>query len=511
MSTGKSFRFIRNVGWSLLGPLGVAALNFFLIPYLVGRMGIETYGLYILMHAAASYLLLFSFGAAPTTAKYVAQFFAARDGRGVRDILRYSASLHALGALLGAALLGFGARFWIARVFQVPAPLIEPGIFVLRCAAFTGVFVALTQFAVSVMQGLQRFEWQNLVAFLQNGLMTLGAAGAVGLGLGLAGCAAWYAVLNVGICLVAQAVAWRLLRPAAGFAQGRGLGLGDMTAYSLSLALGPMAWIVTFHFDKIFIARGASMHDLTLYAVPSGLLQRLQLLPAVISTVLMPMMSEVEGPEAGETVARMYVKSVRFLLWAVLPALALLFVLMPQFLTLWLGAEFGGRSVWPARILVLAQVFYLLIYIPNSVALSRGRPWYLSAVAWAQALISLAAWWWLIPRHGILGAAAGSLVAQCVPACFYLGMVHTRLLKLPLGRYLSESLYAPCVSAGLLLALVFPLHHRVGGWPGLILLAAAGGLLYYGSTWLLLDREDRELLRRFLRWTPRPAGNPSRL
>ena len=500
---GKSLRFARNVGFNVLGQVGTAAASFFAIPFLLHRLGGQTYALYILMHAVAGYLALLSFGAGTATVKYVAQFNAAQDARGLRAVLRYSAAMHLFGALAAAVFLLVGVRFCAVRLFHVPEPLLPAAILVLRCAAGAAIFTGLFQFACAVLQGLQRFDWNSLLAFSQNGLMPVGAAAAVALGLGLSGVAGWYVALSVGGGLLALSLARSALPAWRRGDGGEGLGLKAYGGYSLGLWLGALASMVSFQSDKIFLARGVSLAGLTLYAVPAGLLQRLAVLPAIIAAVLMPMLSEVQGPDASEALRRMYLKSVRFLLWAVLPAYALLFALMPQFLGLWLGGDFPALSVWPARLLVLSQAVYALNFIPNSVAAGRDRPWLLAGAAWAQALLSVLAWILLIPRYHLLGVALGSLIAQVLPTCVYLAVLHRRVLGLAPARYLDEGLRAPLVSAACLLAVVFPLHAWASGWGRLILLAAGGAAVYCASAWLSLTAEDRDLLRRFLRWEPR--------
>jgi len=501
-------RFARNVSWNLLGQIGVSLVNFFAIPYLVSRLGLEGYGLYILLHACAGYLQVLSFGSGAAVLKYAAQFQAARARLGLRDTLVYSSAIHVFGALAGGVLLGVGAPFCLTRIFHVPGSLLASGTFVLRCAAAGAVCAALIQLSLAVLQGLQRFGWQNLLVFVQNTLMALGAVALLAQGWGLSGVAAWYVLVSLVICLLALAVAGRLLRPASAYPPGEGLAFRKFAAFSLGAWFGPLAWIVVYQFDKIFLARFAALSGLTLYAVPAGLLQRLQVIPATISVVVLPMMSELQGPEAEETLRRIYLRSVKFVLWALLPALVLLFALMPQFLGLWLGGEFGGRSVWPARLLVVSQFFFLLCAIPNALVSSRDKPWLMSAVAWAQAALSLLAWQVLIPRYNLLGVALGSLLAQALPALAYLFFVHRRVLGIPWKLYFSESLYSPLVSAGLLLALVFPIHASASSWPRLVALCVGGCLLYYGSTWHFLGSEDRALFRKFagFRAEPAPGG-----
>ncbi|MBI5242239.1 MAG: oligosaccharide flippase family protein [Elusimicrobia bacterium] len=502
----KSARFVRNIGWNILGQAGIAGLGLLAVPYLVHRLGTEVYGLYIIMNTVGTYLTLLAFGSGGGAMKYVAEFCAARNRRGLRDTLRYTAAIHVLGALGGAGALALGARFCAVRIFHVPAPLISTAVLVLYCAAGAAAFAALIQYATSVLQGLQRFDWQNLVSFLQNGLMLLGAVAALALGLGLPGVAGWYVALSVGLSLFALLLLRRLLPERWDFHDGAGLSLDKYAVFSLSLWLGGLASIVTFQVDKIFLARGVSLSGLTLYAVPAGLLQRLAVLPAIISTVLMPMVSEVHGPDVKDALERMYLKSVRFLLWAILPAYVLLFALIPQFLGLWLGGDFAGLSVWPARLLVLAQAFCVLNYIPHAIVSGRGRPWYLAGLSWAQAILSVIAWKLLIPHYHLLGAALGSLIAQVLPSCVYLVVVHRRILGISFGRYFAEGLRGPLISAGLLFAAVFPLHAQATGWIRLILLGAGGIIVFYASAWALLDAEGRQFVLHYLRREPRAAG-----
>lgn len=488
----KAEKFARNAGVNLLGQIGVALISFFVTPYLVHHMGIETYALYLLLYATSGYLSLLSFGASSASIRYTAQFHVERNRSGLRDIIFYSGTTHLLGALLGAAVVIGGARFWAFRLFHVPSPLLDLAAWVLCASALGAVFAALIQFCSSVLQGLQRFDWQAGIALIQNGLMPLGAAALIFRGQGLSGVAAWYVLLQMGICLLSLGVLWRLMRPARDFENGGRLAFKRFAVFSLSAWLVNGASIVNSQVDKTFIVRVVSLADLTLYSVPFGLLQKLQTLPATIASVLLPVMSEISGPDARERLARIYIKSSRFLLWAVLPLLVIIFSLMPQFLTLWLGQEFVGSSVWPARFLVMMQVFAAVNFIPNIISASRDHPEYHSAASWAQALLNILAWFWLIPRYHILGAALGACLSQTLVTVANVWLVHWKFLGLSWKDYYTEVLSRPLLSAALLLTVVFPLHALAQTWPVLLLLSAGGGVVYAAMMWLGMHAEDRE-------------------
>ena len=312
---------------------------------------------------------------------------------------------------------------------------------------------------------------------------------------GLKEIVAWYVVLQAVLCLFFCAVVWRLLRPTRHFKKGEGLPFRDYAVFSLHLWLVTASKTVNSQIDRLFIIRTVSLTDLTLYSVPSGLLQRLELLPATIATLLLPMMSEIHGHDSRERLARMYLKSTRCLLWIVLPILVLLFAFMPQFLSLWLGPTFAKGSVWPARYLVLMQAFAAINFIPNSISTSRDRPQYFSGTTWLQAVLNLSAWWYLIPRYHILGAALGACLSQAIATAINISLVHRKLLSLPLRTYWTESIYRPLLGASLLMATVFPLHHLAQTWTIFLLMNAGGGLLYVAAMWAAMHPEDHEFVR----------------
>ncbi len=491
--TSRTARFARNVGSSLAGQVALALLSFAVTPYLVRGLGLEAYGIYVLLQSAASYLQLCAIGAGGATTKFVAELGAVDDNTGLVRTLERSAIIHVGGPLIGAAFLAVFARPIAVRVFHVPPDLLDAAVFVFRCAAAAAVFVSLSQLCTSVSAGLHRFDWQSIMTVALNGGLLMGAVAVVHRGLGVRGVGGWYAVWNTVICLVWLATVWLVLRgrPREG---GEGVGYKRLVGYSVSLWGGSLAWVVTFQFDRLFLAHDASLAAVSLYAVPAGLLQRLQLIPMAISGVLMPMLSEIQT-EGTDTLRRAYLKGIRLTLFCVLGPLVGLFCLIPQFLSLWLGGHFGDSSVWPARILVLAQVFLALNFVPNALAGGCGRPWYLSAVAWAQAWISLLLWWLLVPHYALIGVAVASLVAQILPAIGYLAAVNRNILQLSWRRFVEEGLYHPAAAAALLLIVVFPLHALASTWPRLIALSAFGGGLYLAAFWKLMEPTDRETVR----------------
>jgi len=491
MSRGE--RFARNVGWGLAGQGAVAAINLLLIPRLVNGFGVEAYGLYLLMQSAAGWVGALHFGAGAGLVRYAAESQAEGKRGALDDSLKHGALLIVGGAAFGALVLWGTAPLLVDRVFTVPGYYRSHGAWMIRAAAIGAVFASVTAWAGAAFQGLHRFQWQSAASVLQGILIPFGVLSALSVGRGLGAAAATFVAVHA---LVALFCLFGLNRARHEVADHGGrLSFGLFYRYSIGFWPAALAQMVHGQLDRAFVAGLRSMSEFTLYAVPASVLARVQTLPATASTALVPVMGGLGSHEGTATPARLYLRASRTLIGLIVPAYALLFCLMPQFLSLWLGGSFGDTSVWPARLLVATQAVALFSFLPASVAAGRKDGWWPSAAGWLQALVCLALWPWMIPRWGLLGAALGGLIAQAVSTFLFVTVVHSRLLDLTWARFARETLPPSLAGVAVLLALSWPLRTRVTGWFSFFALCAVAGACYTITFWRLLPKEDRNFLR----------------
>ncbi|UPT74090.1 MAG: oligosaccharide flippase family protein [Elusimicrobiota bacterium] len=489
-------RFARNVGWGLAGQGAVAAINLLVIPRLVRGFGVEAYGLYLLMQAAAGWIGALHFGAGAGLVRFAAQAHAEEKPGALDDSLRHAAWLIIGGAAAGAVVLWAAAPLLVGRVFVVPEYYQAHGAWMIRAAALGAVFSSVAAWAGAAFQGLHRFHWQSAAAVLQGVLIPFGVLGALALGRGLGAASAGFVAVHAFVAVFCVYGVARARRAVHG--HGGHLSFRRFWDYSIGFWPSALAQLVSGQLDRAFVAGLRSMSEFTLYAVPASVLSRVQSLPATASAALVPVMGGLADDEHPDTPARLYLRASRVLIGLLIPAYALLFCLMPQFLSLWLGGDFGDASVWPARLLVAAQTFALFSYLPVSVAAGRKDGWWVSAAAWLQALICLALWPWMIPRWGLLGAAFGGMVAQAVSTLALATVVHGRLLRLSWTRFVEETSVPASAGAAVLLAVAWPLRVRVTGWVSFFALCAAARACYTIVFWRLLPSEDRKFLRQRL-------------
>lgn len=493
-SIPRSFRFARSVGIGLIGQSVSLVITFLSIPILMRALGTETYGLYILLHTATSYALLTTLGVGMATVRYTSEFNASGDVHALRQSAAYSLLFYSAAAAVSLASAWIFAPRVATDVLRLSGPTAADAVYIVRAAGVAAAAWAFSDLAQSLLQGLQFFAWQAVLATAQNVVFLVAAVALVRSGRGLRAIAAWYAAWQILLAAVSSLLAWSRLREALG-AGHRTFHPKTFARFALGGGFGRFAWIVVTQLDKVYVARASSLTDTTLYAIPSGLLQRLQILRGVVANVVIPMMAELQGRTAQEDLRRIYLKSVRFILWCTLPGLVFLFALMPQILGLWLGVSFTGKAVWPARVLVLLQLIYFLEGQAQMVIVSRDHPWRTNALIWLQAAACVLTWKLLIGRWGLLGVAVGSTFSQALVTLIAIEFAHRRLLALSWKDFARYGLLGPGFSAALTLGALWPVREYVTTWPRTALAVFGVSAAFYTAAYALMSGEDRALLK----------------
>jgi O-antigen/teichoic acid export membrane protein len=152
------------------------------------------------------------------------------------------------------------------------------------------------------------------------------------------------------------------------------------------------------------------------YVVAVTLSAQLRLLPEGVASALFPELSGVPPERAGTLVAG----ALRHcLLWVVL-ASALLALAIPPLLPLIWGAPYAA-SVAPALILLPGTVALTAFRLVARYFVAFDRQGVTIAARFAGLALNVALNWILIPRYGVVGAAAASLLSYGLEAALGLG------------------------------------------------------------------------------------------
>jgi stage V sporulation protein B len=328
---------------------------------LTRMLGPERFGLYAVVISIVSVLNNVLIAASLQT---VARFVA-KDGDRAGAVLRHAMRIQlAVGG--GLFLLLVLAAPWIGRWFRDPE-LVTP----LRIAASIVFAYALYAVNVGFLNGRRLFPRQAALDATYSTLKVAFILGAVGLGLGVTGAAAGFALAAFSILGVSFLALSREAKPGGAFDPGALLRFGGwLLGLTLvaNLVLSADLWVVKRLADPATANETSGLYRAALTL--SQLLYQM-LIPLVL--VVFPNLArlgEQADPQAARTILR---GALRYLAVTLPPAAAILGVMGGDLVALLYGEAYRAGGAWLA-LLAPAYALWTVAYLLGSALAGAGHP-----------------------------------------------------------------------------------------------------------------------------------------
>lgn len=501
-------RYRRNVASSYLVTAVLAVTALVTTPILARGLGPEGYGVWVLVASFALYLELLEFGFGKATPKFVAEYAARGDERGVRATVATSfwilAGLGSIAVIVGAVVaVLFPSLFGVSPDLSGAAQIL-----VLLVLADLALSIPADTFG-GVLMGLQRFYLVNATLVAVTVTQAVGWTIVLALGGGLVE----LGIVTVVLSLAGQLARYLLARrhvPQASIRPrhvDRSVGR-RFTGLSVWFFVLDISKVVLVRLDTVVVGLAVNVAGAGVYAVGQRLTLALEQLIEPLTKSFFPHSSSLAAAEDSDGLRRSLMLGTRLSLAIAAPvALALAFLAGPL-LRLWLGA--GPRFEDAAAVVVLLSIAVTIASLTRTGLLMLqgvGHVRIPALITGGEALLNLVLSVVLARSMGLKGVALGTLIAVLVAnvGCFYPYMC--RQFGIPIGS-LSASLarahLPPLALAGL------------AGWAivsadpsGVVVLAGALaiGAVYVSVFWATgLTRDERRHVRGLLARARRRPG-----
>jgi len=483
----------RGGGLNLLGQVCSQVAMLVVTVLLARQLGREDVGRYAQASAILSLLGLVSLSGLRTgLTRFVAVHLAEGEAGALRGTVRLGIALTTgAAALLGLALYlaapGLAHGAFHDQGLALPLQVVA---LVLPAATFTDSALAATQ-------GFRTMKPFALVGLVFEPLLRVGLSAAlIAGGAGLGGALAAMAVSNLA---AAAAAAWalrRLLRRVAQAAPTRAR-LRELLGFSLlswgaSLASSGLVWA-----DTILIGALRSSAEVGVYNVATRLVTLATFVMPAINGALGPRIANLYHRHQTESLRRAYAVATSWILRLSLPGFVVLLAFPSQLLRLFGNGFREGAAV--TAVLAAGKLADAGTGPCGLMLNMSGRPLWSTVDNLVALVLNVVLNLWLIPTHGILGAAMAWALALAIVNLARVVQVWCimRMLPFDLGVVKGVLAGAGALAAGLL----------ARQWVAMaaIPLATALGLVQVGVVYLALlavlgiGAEDRLVLRTLLR------------
>ena len=400
---------------NFVGRFTTAGIWFLLTPFLLARLEPDGYALWVLMSAVASYGSLLELGIGGAVVKYVAEHIA----RGERDAASKVISSACL-VYLGLGVATFAVSAAVAPVLShlLGLPVAEQQTaaqLIVVTGLYVGVSIAFTPWT-SVLRGLQRHDLANGVQVMGSLLLAAATVAALVLGWGVLGMVAMNIPVNV---LMGLASAYLARRVAPDLIRGgRGADLATLrriTSFSSSLFVIDGATCLRSKSDAFVIAMFRPVSDVTPYALAKKLAELNDLIVMQFLKVVMPLASELDAGDRARKLRMLYIVASRLALAVAIPIAVVLIIVGGSILSIWVGPEYA-RYHYIVDLLAIASVLATSQAPAARILQGMARHRVVAATMLAEAVASVGLSILLLPRFGLIGAAAATLIPTTVTA-----------------------------------------------------------------------------------------------
>jgi O-antigen/teichoic acid export membrane protein len=491
--------FLRNTLWNVAGFSVSLFSGILLSPYVFRRLGAEGYGLWALAFSLVDYLWLSDMGFRSAVLKYSAHYQASRDTGKINMVLNTALAwfLPMGGALL---VLIWQVTPWTVRYFRVPDALAEPFSALLLAVGFSWAFGLVNNVFRAALEGFQQYGVINRINILATGVRATAVFVLLASGYGLREMG--YAVVAAqSLGYVLTFLGFRRVFPELRFSLSLVDGgmLKQMAGYGVHTMLATVATQLSQQGPPVLIGRMLSASALGFFSWPSRLLNTFMDLVPQVGMVSGARSAELSAKNDYAAVARLGAQTNRYCFAVfLLPLLLLGFYAAPLF-RLWIGEDVARWSA-PVAVVLSAAYGFAIAGQQNSSAILYGIG---SHKRYAQGLLveacaGLLAMYWILPRHGIFGAAVVVAVMMTLIRGLLTPLLICRRLQLSFTGYMTE-IYARPAGIGILIAALALALGAAGlkgdSWGELIAIGLLLTPLYYGLVFrLVLAPAHRETI-----------------
>jgi O-antigen/teichoic acid export membrane protein len=418
-ANGTTRAVVRGGSYSALGQVLTLAASLIATPFVIRLLGPEQYGLLTLLNILIGYVLLADLGMSVASTKFATDAHAKAESPREAAVVWTAFALGVVPSATIALILWFFAGDIAVGFLRLDGGSAHEATVSLRIAS-VGFFARAIGGIFNTPQ-LVRMRWDLNVAITSGGATVQVLIVPVVLALGGGLIEAVLASTAVGIATTALHVAvssrlqpllWppsfdaALIRPLARF--------GGLMVMSHG------TFLVLTNIDRFVIARVESVTEVAYYAVAAAAAAVLNIMPYAVAQPLLPGFSLLLAKDERAEARAMYVTLLRIMALALIPAVAVLFVVARPFFEVWAGPAYADHSTVPFLILVVGVAANAFGTVPGNVLMAADRVSVMARYHVVQLIPYLAVTVVFVATLGPVGAAMAWAGRAIVTAALYL-------------------------------------------------------------------------------------------
>ncbi len=400
-------------------------------PYIVLKIGIEQYGLFVLVEVVVSFLSLFDISGINTSfVKYIAEYNAKRDSNRLNQIVSLGFVYYTVFWLI-ICILAYCLKVPILSFFKISPNLMHQASFVFDGMLIIAVLQGSLSIFRSILIGLQRMDVTNGISVISSILYGLTTFIVLALNYGLVGIVINSIVLAFLRMAAQTIIACKTTEWLRFKVRNLNREMFMMTlGYGVRLQVANFAELATMQASKFILGHFLSLKFVGYYELGSKIASvarsfAVQLLPS-----LFPAASELDALHDKQGIRMLYYRGGKYMGLVAFPAFLFVFSQAYTMISLWMGNKGYDYSILTVQFLCVGYLASVITGIACGIARGMGKPELEMRSSLIVAALTVSLSTLLVIKIGFLGALIGTSVS-IICGSIYLIVVFHRLTKLP--------------------------------------------------------------------------------
>jgi O-antigen/teichoic acid export membrane protein len=433
MALGKSRTVIKNTVFNNIGYVWQLLVSLLLIPFIIHRIGMEQFGIWVLLEVIVLYLSFLDFtGIGGAFVKFIAEYHAKKNFEQCNQVINLGWAYYTVFWVIMAALILL-FREPLLRLFHIP-----PDIFSTVSLVFIGILMISFirgSFAVfrSVLLGLQRMDITNIIAILASLVNATGVILFLSLGFGLKGLVMSGLVVAFFTVILQTVFAYKIFpqmrfRP---FSFNKDI-FKKTFIYGVNIRIASISELINTHVDKILLGYFLNTALVGAYELGAKIARIARSFPEQLLPAILPASSELHALEDKENLQKLYTRGSKYLSLLTFPLAFFIITNASLIIILWMGNRgFPGfkESVLALQVLSVGYVFMLLVSMGRLIARGMGIPQYEMRSSVLIVVLNIALSIILIIKLGFTGALLGTTSSGIIGSSTFFYSFNRRIGK----------------------------------------------------------------------------------
>lgn len=440
-------RPVRNVLSNWGGFLFTAVASFFLGPYILGKLGATSYGVWALVGSLVGYLGLLDLGVRSAVTKYISSCYSANKHEDASDIKSVALLVFTITGFLAVSLAIVISSF-AEQIFSIPPELKEVAKTVIVISGANIGIAIITGVYGGILAGRHRFDLLNLINVIIVIVRSTAVVIVLKTGYGLVMLAIIQLLSSVAQLILTQVLSRKAYREALTNSR-RAFSTENIKKLLSFGVISSMIHILGAIAHNSFLILTGSLLPVaivTYYSIAGSLIEYTRNLLSGISQTVTPLVGAMEGAQQIASVGHVLIDGTRYASLIILPIVATFIVRGESFISLWMGVEYGEISGKILMILSPALWAMAGYQICTTVMMGLGKHKGMVPIFGFEAATNIGLSIILIKEIGVLGSAWGVLVPRLIVAFVMCVAYAKKILHISIKEYYLDAIIRPIIA-----------------------------------------------------------------